>query len=117
MRNTIPTAYTAVPIGVTVYSGHDRRNQRSRCRNPPGHLRRTIGHVPGTAGHVGPEYSEVPGIISGLKNSATKKLMMASGGANPTGNPCEGNHWHGFIGMEQQAVIDISTWIKKPTAD
>jgi hypothetical protein len=59
---------------------------------------------------------EVPAIISGLKNSATKKLMMVSGGANPTGSPCEGNHWHGFIGMEQQAVNDISTWIKKPTA-
>ena len=57
MRNTIATAYTAVPIGVTVCIGHDRRNQRSRSRNPPGHLRRTIGHVPGITGHVGPEYS------------------------------------------------------------
>ena len=42
---------------MTVCIGHVRRNQRSRCRNPPGHLRRTIGHVPGITGHVGPEYS------------------------------------------------------------
>jgi len=61
--------------------------------------------------------NDVPGIITGLTNSPTKKLMMVSGGANPTGNPCEANHWHGFIGMEQQAVNDISTWIKNPTAN
>ncbi len=42
MRNAVPTAYTAVPIGVTDLIGHVRRNQRSRCRNPP-------GHVPGTS--------------------------------------------------------------------
>ncbi len=57
---------------------------------------------------------EVPNILSGLKNSPIKKMMMVSGGSNPTGSPCEGNHWHGFIGMEAQAVADISTWIKKP---
>jgi dienelactone hydrolase len=59
--------------------------------------------------------NEVPSILSGLKNSPVKKLMMVSGGSNPTGSPCEGNHWHGFIGMEQQAVSDISAWIKHPT--
>jgi hypothetical protein len=59
--------------------------------------------------------NEVPSILSGLKNSPVKKLMMVSGGSNPTGSPCEGNHWHGFIGMEQQAVSEISAWIKNPT--
>ena len=57
MRNTVPTAYTAVPTGVTVCSGHVRRNQRSRCRNPSGHVHRNVGHDPGITGHVGPEYS------------------------------------------------------------
>lgn len=57
---------------------------------------------------------EVPGILNGLKNSPIKKLMMVSGGSNPTGSACEANHWHGFIGMEQQAVSDISAWIKNP---
>jgi len=59
--------------------------------------------------------NEVPSILSGLKSSPTKKLMTVSGGSNPTGSPCEGNHWHGFIGMEQQAVSEISDWIKHPT--
>lgn len=57
---------------------------------------------------------EVSGVLNGLKNSPIKKLMMVSGGENPTGSPCEGNHWHGFIGMEPQAVAEISAWIKKP---
>lgn len=57
---------------------------------------------------------EVSGILSGLKSSPLKKLMMVNGGSNPTGSPCEGNHWHGFIGMEPRAVSEIGAWIKKP---
>ena len=57
MRNTVPTSYTAVPTGVTKSSGHVRRNQRSRCRNPSGHVHRNVGHDPGITGHVEPEYS------------------------------------------------------------
>ena len=57
MRNTVPTAYTAVPTCVTVAGGHVRRNQRSRCRNPSGHVHRNVGHDPGITGYVGPEYS------------------------------------------------------------
>jgi hypothetical protein len=59
---------------------------------------------------------EVPRIISDLKNAPIKKLMMVSGGANPTGHVCKGQHWHGFIGMEPQAVSDISAWIRQPTS-
>jgi pimeloyl-ACP methyl ester carboxylesterase len=58
---------------------------------------------------------EVPAVLKSLKNSPVRKLMMVSGGANPTGSVCEGLHWHGFIGMEPQAVSDISGWIRKPT--
>ena len=72
MRNTMPTAYAAVPTAVTRCSGHVRRNQRSRCRNPCGHLRRNVGHVPGITGHVGPEYSpdfaESQAILEAFKN-------------------------------------------------
>lgn len=57
---------------------------------------------------------EVSRIVSGLTGSPVKKLMMVNGGANPTGSPCEGNHWHGFIGMEPQAVSEMGAWIKKP---
>ena len=58
MRNTVPAAYAAVPTALTLYIGHVRRNQRSRCRNPLGHLHRNVGHDPGITGHVEPEYSQ-----------------------------------------------------------
>ncbi|RZI43848.1 alpha/beta hydrolase [Herbaspirillum sp. HC18] len=57
---------------------------------------------------------EVPAILHGLKNAPIKKEVMVSGGANPTGDPCAGQHWHGFIGMEKEAVGIISDWITQP---
>jgi pimeloyl-ACP methyl ester carboxylesterase len=53
-------------------------------------------------------------IIDGLKNAPVKKLIMVNGGANPTGDPCENQHWHGYIGMEKEAVDIIADWIKNP---
>ncbi|MGH7835341.1 MAG: alpha/beta hydrolase [Candidatus Binatia bacterium] len=57
---------------------------------------------------------EVPRIISGLKNAPVKKLVMVDGGGDPRGDPCEPLHWHGFIGMEKEAVGIIGNWIKNP---
>jgi len=57
---------------------------------------------------------EVPAILRGLKNASVKKLVMVQGGENPTGDPCEAFHWHGFIGMEQEAVDIIAQWIARP---
>ena len=57
---------------------------------------------------------EVPAILRGLKNAPVKKEIMVSGGENPTGNVCEALHWHGYIGMEREAVDLIAEWIKKP---
>lgn len=57
---------------------------------------------------------EVPAIIDGLKNAPMKKRIMVSGGENPTGDPCEAMHYHGFIGMEKTAVELITGWIKNP---
>jgi pimeloyl-ACP methyl ester carboxylesterase len=58
---------------------------------------------------------EVPQIIRGLKHAPITKEVYVKGGANPTGNPCEALHWHGFIGMEKEAVDLISAWIRNPT--
>ena len=58
---------------------------------------------------------EVPAILRGLKNAQTKKEIMVSAGENPTGNVCEALHWHGFIGMEREAVDLMANWIKAPT--
>lgn len=57
---------------------------------------------------------EVPAILHGLTNSTTKKEFMLSGGTNPTGDPCGALHWHGFIGMEKEAVDIMANWIKHP---
>jgi hypothetical protein len=43
-----------------------------------------------------------------------KKLVMVDGGGDPRGDPCEALHWHGFIGMEKEAVDIIGDWIKNP---
>ena len=58
--------------------------------------------------------SEAHYIIKGLSNAPIKKLMVVDGGANPTGDECAGQHWHGFIGMEREAVNQIANWIKTP---
>ncbi len=57
---------------------------------------------------------EVSYIMSGLKNAPVKKQLMVDGGTNPTGDPCEAFHWHGYIGMEPEAVNLIADWIKNP---
>ena len=58
--------------------------------------------------------SEVTQIIRGLKNAPIKKEVYVNGGANPKGDPCEALHWHGFIGMQKEAVGLITDWIKNP---
>jgi len=58
--------------------------------------------------------SETSWIMRNLKNAPAKKLSIVTGGDNPTGDPCGAHHWHGFIGMERQAVREISEWIKEP---
>jgi predicted alpha/beta-fold hydrolase len=58
--------------------------------------------------------SETQWIMRGLTNASAKKLMIVSGGADPRGDECEAFHWHGFIGMEEQAVRDIGAWILNP---
>jgi len=58
---------------------------------------------------------EVHAIVQGLQRAPFKKEVMVDGGANPKGNVCEALHWHGFIGMEHEAVDLISDWIKSPS--
>ena len=53
-------------------------------------------------------------IFKGLNRARVKKFWVVDGGENPTGNPCEALHWHGFIGMEARAVKDLGGWIRQP---
>lgn len=57
---------------------------------------------------------EVPAILRGLKNAPMKKLVMVDGGGEPSGDACEAYHWHGFVGMEGEAVGIIGNWIGNP---
>ena len=58
---------------------------------------------------------EVSFIFQGLKSTPVKKQVMLNGGSNPTGDPCFEFHYHGYIGMEKEAVETIAAWINNPT--
>lgn len=47
-----------------------------------------------------------------LSSSPAHATLMLDGGENPSGDPCEALHYHGFIGMEAQAVQQIADWVK-----
>ncbi|HEY9105696.1 MAG TPA: alpha/beta hydrolase [Roseateles sp.] len=57
---------------------------------------------------------EAPRILRGLTAAPVKKLVVVDGGGDPQGDPCEALHWHGFIGMEAEAVQIITDWMAQP---
>ncbi len=57
---------------------------------------------------------EAPNILKGLTHAPVKKLMLLDAGANPSGDVCGPLHWHGFIGMEQEAVDAMVGWMRSP---
>lgn len=57
---------------------------------------------------------EAKNIAGGLKNSPIKKTVLVNGGSGASGDPCQALHYHGFIGMEKEAVDLIAAWIKNP---
>ena len=58
---------------------------------------------------------EAKDIAAGLNNAPIKKTLLVSGGDGASGNPCEALHYHGFIGMEKEAVDLIANWIIHPS--
>ena len=54
-------------------------------------------------------------IVAGLKNAPVRSLQLVDGGGGAQGDPCEAMHWHGFVGMEKEAVAAIAAWIRKPS--
>jgi hypothetical protein len=53
-------------------------------------------------------------IIERLTGAPVKKLLLVDGGGDPSGPVCEPMHYHGYIGMEAEAVKMITDWIKSP---
>lgn len=62
------------------------------------------------------QLSDAKAIGSKFKNASVYGFKAVSGGTEPSGDPCGNQHYHGFIGMESQAVADIVGWINKPVA-
>lgn len=63
------------------------------------------------------QLSDAKAIGSKFKNASVYGFKAVSGGTEPSGDPCGNQHYHGFIGMEQQAVTDVANWINHPTAN
>lgn len=57
---------------------------------------------------------EAKGIAGSLKNAPIKKTVLVHGGGEPTGDPCEAMHYHGYIGMEKEVVDLIAAWVQNP---
>ncbi len=53
-------------------------------------------------------------IVDALANAPAKKLLLVEGGAGAAGNPCEALHWHGYVGMEAEAVAAIVDFVRNP---
>jgi len=53
-------------------------------------------------------------IVEALDHAPVKKLLLVEGGGWPRGKPCQALHYHGYIGMETEAVKDITDWIADP---
>jgi hypothetical protein len=56
-------------------------------------------------------------IVDRLTAAPLKKLLLVDGGSGARGDPCEPLHWHGYIGMEREAVDAIADWIRNPAPE
>lgn len=57
---------------------------------------------------------EVGNLVNSLSAAPVRKAVFVSGGEGASGNPCEPEHFHGFIGMRDEVVDLIATWIQAP---
>ncbi len=53
-------------------------------------------------------------MVKKFTQAPVKRFIELDGGQNPTGDPCEALHYHGYIGVEDQAVAQMADWIKQP---
>jgi pimeloyl-ACP methyl ester carboxylesterase len=57
---------------------------------------------------------EAKNIAARLTAAPVSKTLIVDGGGDPSGEACGALHYHGYIGMEQQAVELIANWIRHP---
>jgi hypothetical protein len=53
-------------------------------------------------------------ITERLTGAPVKKLLLVDGGGDASGPVCEPMHYHGYIGMEKEAVAAIAAFIAAP---
>jgi pimeloyl-ACP methyl ester carboxylesterase len=53
-------------------------------------------------------------VLSGLTSAPVAKAVLVNGGWGARGDPCTSSNWHGFSGMEREAVNLIARWIRQP---
>ncbi len=56
-------------------------------------------------------FEDIPDLMSDLKRVKVKQIKSYTGGKNK-GHECRGKSYHGFKGIEEDVVNDISEWIK-----
>ncbi len=56
--------------------------------------------------------ADVPAILDKLANARRKEAKILTGGEPPRSKPCDALSQHGFLGLEQEAVEAIATFIK-----
>ena len=54
-------------------------------------------------------------ITDRMTGAPVKKLLLVDGGGDPSGPVCEPMHYHGYIGMEAEAVKLIVDFVRNPT--
>jgi pimeloyl-ACP methyl ester carboxylesterase len=60
---------------------------------------------------------EAPAVIKALKQAPARQLQLISGGGPVSGDACEPFHHHGFIGIEEEVIQRITSWIRHPRHD
>ena len=58
---------------------------------------------------------EAKNIAGQLTNAPVRKTIFVSGGSDPKGPVCEPFHYHGYVGIENDAVDLIAAWIMNPS--
>lgn len=72
-----------------------------------------IVHHARDACHICTPY-EARDIAAKLTSAPVRRTEILEGGGGERGDPCGAFHFHGYIGMEQQAVDLIAAWIHQP---
>jgi len=58
-------------------------------------------------------YKQIPKVIKKLKLAKKVELLSFEGGKDKSSNACQAKTYHGFLGIEEKVVSEISDWITK----